>query len=514
MATRRLSMRKISEVLRLKFDLCLTHREIAKGIGISAGTVSEYVSLAKAAGITWPLPVDMTEEKLYQHLYQPVPQGTKRPQPDWGSVHQELRRKGVTLLLLWREYRDTYPNGLGYTRFCCVYQAFVKTLSPVMHQIYKGGEKCFVDYAGMTIPWVDLKNSEIHQAQVFVGCLGASNYTYVEATATQTLPDWISSHVRMFEFFNGVPLLLVPDNLKAGVCKAHCYDPDINPNYQYFSEHYGVAIVPARVRKPRDKAKVEAAVKFIENQILAPLRHCTFKTLGEINTEISLLLKIFNNRDFQKLPGSRVSQFELLDKPALKPLPLERYQYAVWKKARVNIDYHVTFENHHYSVPYRYIHKEVFLRVTATTLECFYKQDCIALHQRCRRPYVYSTLHEHMPANHQAYAKWTPERMKAWANKIGTATENFINQMIDARPFPEQAYRACLGVLRLGSRFGENRLEKACERALVMGVTRYKQIQTMLENNLDKLPLPLTLSQPPSLPAQHANVRGATYYHS
>ncbi len=513
MPTRRLSVRKIHVVLRMKFELKLTHREIAKSLNISAGTVGEYLRLAKAANISWPLVQGTSDDDLYARLYQPVAKGVQRPRPDWGYIHQELRRKGVTLILLWREYREIHSDGLGYTRFCCEYQAYAKTLSPVMRQIYKGGEKCFVDYAGMTVPWIELQSGEIFEAQIFVGNLGASNYTYVEATPTQALPDWIGSHVRMFEFFGGVPHILIPDNLKAGVSKAHRYDPDINPNYQYFGEHYSVAIVPARVAEPRDKAKVEAAVKFIENQILAVLRNHTFTSIAQINAAIAPLLKVFNEKGFQKLPGTRRSQFESLDKPALKSLPLERYEYSTWKKARVNIDYHVVFENHYYSVPYVHIHREISLRATSKTVEIFYKNERIAVHKRNYQKYAYTTLNKHMPAHHRAYAKWTPERLKAWAGKIGQATADFITQMIAARPFPEQAYRACLGVLRLGNRYGELRLEKACERALLVGATRYRQIQTILENNMDKLPLP-NAEPSQALPSHHENVRGSIYYYS
>ena len=513
MPNRRLSMRKIQEVLRLKFELKLTHRDIAKSLNISAGTVGEYLRLAKAATMSWPLPTNMKDDELYAALYQPAVRGIKRPRPDWSYFHQELRREGVTLLLLWREYRETFTDGLGYTRFCCEYRAYAKTLSPVMRQIYKGGEKCFVDYAGMTVSWIDPQSGEIFEAQIFVGNLGASNYTYVEATVTQALPDWIGSHVRMFEFFGGVPHMLIPDNLKAGVSQAHRYDPDINPNYQYFGEHYGVAIVPARVAEPRDKAKVEASVKFIENQILAALRNHTFTSIAEINAAIAPLLKTFNEKEFQKLPGNRHSQFELLDKPALKALPPERYEYCTWKKARVNIDYHVVFENHYYSVPYLHIHREIFLRVTSKTIEIFYKNERIAAHKRSHQKYAYTTLKKHMPPHHHAYAKWTPERLKTWADKIGKATAAFITHMIATRPFPEQAYRACLGVLRLGKRYGELRLEKACERALFIGATRYRQVQTILENNMDKLPLP-NVQAGQTLPSHHENVRGPIYYHS
>jgi transposase len=505
-------MRKISEVLRLKFQLKLSHREIGQSQNISPGTVGEYLSRAKAAGIAWPLPEGMDEEALYAILYKPVKnQNSFRPRPNFEYIHQELRRKGVTLLLLWREYREQHANGLGYTRFCIEYAGYSKQFSPVMRQIYKGGEKCFVDYAGMTVPWICHQTGEIHAAQVFVGSLGASNFTFTEATATQTLPDWFGSHVRMFEYFGGVPQVLVPDNLKSGVKKAHHYDPDINPNFQLLGEHYGIAIVPARAVKPRDKAKVEASVKFVEMQILAPLRNRTFTSVAEINAAIKPLLKEFNERNFQKLSGTRRSQFEILDKPALKPLPPERFEHSNWKKARVNIDYHVAFEKHNYSVPYHFIHQEIYVRATNKIVECFYKGKQIAIHERSNKQHAYSTLKAHMPRNHQEQAEWTPDRLKFWATKTGKFTKEFIEHLIASRSFPEQAFRACLGVLRLGKRFGEDRLEKACERALMMGADRYQQIESILKRGLDKLPLNENDNKE-FLPSNHENVRGSAYY--
>lgn len=506
-------MRKISEVLRLKYELKFSHRKIAQSLNISPSTVGEYLAFAKAAGIiSWPLPEGMDDDGLYELLYRPVKdKKALRPRPNYEYIHQELRRKGVTLMLLWREYRDQHSDGLGYTRFCVEYAKFAKQLEPVMRQKYKGGEKCFVDYAGMIVPWIDRHTGEIYEAQIFVGSLGASNFTFAEATASQKLSDWAGSHVRMFEFFGGVPHILIPDNLRSGVKKSHIYDPDINPNFQFLGEHYGTAIVPARAIKPRDKAKVEASVKFVEQQILAPLRNHTFTSIAEINAAIKPLLKQFNDRKFQKLSGTRRSQFEAIDKPALKPLPPDRFEYAVWKKVRVNIDYHVSFEKHNYSVPYQYIHQELYLRATSKIIECFYKGKQIAMHERNSKEHGYSTIKEHMPKNHQEHAKWTPQRLKSWALKTGKFTADFIEQLITSRPFPEQSYRACLGVLRLGKRFGENRLENACRRALMMGANRYHQIESILKKGLDKLPIE-EADTIEILPQHHENLRGGNYY--
>ena len=379
-----------------------------------------------------------------------------------------------------------------------------------MRQVYKAGEKSFVDYAGMTMPFIDISTGEIHEAEIFVGALGASQYTFCEATATQNLSDWIQSHVRMWEYFGGVTTMVVPDNLKSGVTKSHRYDPDVNANYQHLGEHYGFAIVPARVREPKDKAKVENAVGCVERQILAPLRHQTFTSVGEINAAIKSRLEVFNQQRFQKMELSRQTLFETVDKPALKPLPSCRYELCEWLKAKVHIDYHVTVDKHHYSVPYQYIHQAIDIRLTNKTIECFYQSKRIASHPRSYAQYRHTTLKEHMPEAHRAHAEWTPERMKRWAAKIGQKTQQFIDHMIASRAFPEQAYRSCLGVLRLGNRYGEERLEKACEIALEAGATRYQQVELILKNKVDVL-RPESKSTTTTA-IHHDNIRGAQYY--
>ncbi|WP_415076889.1 IS21 family transposase [Legionella sp.] len=502
-------MRKISEVFRMRFELKRSYRDIARSLNISISTVNDYLARGKTAGYSWPFPEGLSEETLYEKLFLPTVQIKNRPLPEWEHVHKELRKKGVTLRLLWREYRDTHPTGVGYTQFCHYYGDYKKTITPVMRQIHQAGEKCFVDYAGMKMPWIDVSTGELQEAEVFVGCLGASQYTFVEATKTQRLPDWISSHVNMFDFFGGVTEIVVPDNLKSGVSKAHRYDPDINANYQLLGEHYRVAIVPARAREPKDKGKVENAVGCVERIILASLRHCTFTSIAEINQAIQKRLTDFNSQLFQKMQTSRRELFELIDQPALKSLPAEKYAYAYWKKAKVHIDYHVTFDDHHYSVPCQYIHQPVEIRATSKLIECFYKGRRIAVHVRSYRQYGYSTIEEHMSASHKAYAKWTPERMKRWAEKTGPETLAFIDYMISARPFPQQAYRACLGVLRLGEKFGEARLEKACEKALKIGAKRYQQVHDILKNHLEDLPVQESESTQMSA---HKNIRGPHYY--
>lgn len=508
----RLSMRKISEIFRQHHQLGNTYRQIARSLNISTSTVSSYLERGKAAGWSWPLPA-LSEDELHNRLFpnESKHANKKKPVPDWEWVNQELSRKGVTLRLLWQEYRQTMPDGLSYGKFCDAFRVYRKSISPVMHQVHKAGEKCFVDYAGMTVPWIDAETGEIHEAQIFIGCLGASQFTFIEATATQQLPDWIQSHTHMFEFFGGVPTIVVPDNLKSGVTKAHRYDPDVNANYQLMGEHYGVAIVPARAVSPKDKAKVENIVGTIERQVLAVLRDETFTGIAEINEAIKPLGNKLNTQSFQKMQTSRQQLFESIDRPALKPLPSTRYQFSVWKKAKINIDYHFIFEKHFYSVPWQYIHHAVDIRSTVNTVECFYKGERIAAHAKNTKRYGYTTLEAHMPPAHLAHKQGSsPERLKSWAEKIGPKTASFIQHMMTARPFPEQAYRACLGVLRLAAQYGEVRLEHACTRGLEVGATRYQQIQNMLKNNIENEPINETTH---SAVLHHHNIRGPKYYH-
>jgi len=385
MRNTRLTMRKIREILRLKHEQNLSNREIAQSVGISPSTVSQYVTRAKYIDLTWPLPNDLDEETLYKRLFPPPPLSPEieREMPDVAQIHQELKRhKGVSLQLLWHEYREHYPNGYGYSQFCLYYRNFVSTLNPTMRLTHRAGENFFVDYAGVTVPWIDKLTGEIHQAEIFVGVLGASSYTFVEATDSQSLRDWIGSHQRAFEFFGGVTQAVVPDNLKSGVSKAHIYDPDTNPTYQDMAIYYGVAILPARARKPRDKAKAEVAVQIVERWILARLRHQSFFTLAALNLAIKELLVDLNNRDFKKLPGTRKSQFDMIDKPALKPLPTSAYQYVEIKAARVHIDYHIEYDKHYYSVPHHLVKEQVEVQTSSTLISVYAYGQRVSSHPR------------------------------------------------------------------------------------------------------------------------------------
>jgi transposase len=504
-------MRKIREVLRLRWEQGLSHRQIVASCRIGQGTVVEYLRRARAAGLTWPLPAALTDAELEHRLFPPpatVP-AAERPLPDWLAVHRELRKKGVTLLLLWEEYRSDHPKAYGYSRFCELYQQWRQAAEPRMRQVHKAGEKLFVDYAGQTVPVADRATGAIREAQIFVATLGASSYIYAEATWTQALPDWIGAHVRAFAHLGGVPELVVPDNLKAGVTAASYYEPDLNPTYQELARYYGIAVVPARVRKPRDKAKVENGVQQVERWVLAPLRNRTFFSLVELNGAIREQLRALNGRSGPGLPASRRELFESLERPALRPLPAQPYELAVWKKARVHIDYHVQVEHHYYSVPYRLVRQEVEVRLTAATVELFHRGERVASHRRSERRHGFTTLPEHMPAGHRAYAERDRDRLLQRARECGAATEELFHQILAARRHPEQGYRACLGILRLAQVHGAERLERASQRALEVGALSYRSLQAILKHRLEEQPLP---EEPSSAPLQHPNIRGADYY--
>ncbi|MEQ1916478.1 MAG: IS21 family transposase [Gallionella sp.] len=511
MANNRLSMRKITEALRLHFECGRTQREISRAIGASPTTVGEYLRRAKAAGFSYPLPAELDETAVEQRLFPPpVPVDVVRAEPDWVKVHNELRKKSVTLELLWQEYKSDNPDGYRYSWFCEHYRLWAGKLSVSMRQTHTPGEKLFVDYAGQTMPVIDGSSGEIRQAQLFVAVLGASNYTFAEATWSQQLPDWIGSHVRCFEFMGGVTEILVPDNLKSGVKHPSYYDPELNPTYRDLAEHYGITVLPARSRKPKDKAKVEGGVLIVERWILARLRNQRFFSLAELNRAIAGLLIELNARAFKKLPGCRLSAFLEMDRPALRPLPENRYQYAEWKMARVGIDYHVEVTGHYYSVPYQFARQEVDVRYTETTVEAFHRGKRIAAHARNTQKGRHTTVDEHMTPGHQQVAGWSAKRLLDWAQGIGSQTHAAVEAMLGSRKHPQQSYRACLGVLRMAKTYGNARLEAACDRALRLNATNYRSISSILKNGLDRVAETSTQTR---LPLTHSNVRGPEYYH-
>ena len=514
MSRKRISMRKIKEVLRLRFEGGLSFDAIGQSCNIGHTTVGEYLRRAKDAGLRWPLPEDMDDSALENLLYpRSLCRDTDRPVPDWQYVHKELKKKNVTLFLVWQEYKETYPDGYEYSWFCRRYKEWSGTIDVTMRFNHRAGEKLFVDYAGHTIPIINKSTGQITEAQVFVATLGASNYTYAEATWTQSLPDWIGSHTRALRFLKGVPEIIVPDNLKSGVNKSCRYEPDLNPTYQDMASHYGCAIIPARIRSPKDKAKVETGVKTVEQWILARVRNIQFFSLTDCNKTIRKLLDDLNSRPFQKMSGTRRSMFEDLDRPALKPLPCEPYTYAEWKKAKPHIDYHIEAKGFYYSVPYQLVKKKMDVRITHNIIEIFYKGKRMASHTRSYDPSKrYSTVPEHMPTSHQKYLDWTPQRVIRWASKTGTATAQTMKIVMKSRVHPQHGFRSCMGIMSLGKEYSQDRLEAACSRALAIGSPSYKSIQAILKKGLDRLPPQKEVPQQTSF-ITHSNIRGPEYYH-
>jgi len=511
MPQERLSMRKIQEVLRLKWQSGLSNRVIARSCSISPTTVSEYIRRAQEVGLSWPLPEAVDEDQLYGMLFPNPDPPSERiiPQPDWEYIKRELRRKGVTRRLLWLEYREAHPDGIGYSRFCELYRLWAKKLDPPMRQDHKAGERMFVDYAGQTMSVVDPETGEIRQTHIFIAVLGASSYAYAEAHWAEDLPNWIAGHVAAFSYFGGVPEIVTPDNPKVGVKHPSRYEPDLNPTYLDMAKHYGTVVLPARIHKPKDKAKVEVGVQVVERWILARLRNRRFFSLAELNQAIREQLEKLNGRTMEHLGNSRRELFEELDQPALKPLPIEPYEFAVWKKAKVHIDYHVEFEKHYYSVPHELISEKVWIRATRYTVEIFHKHRRVSSHPRSRARGRHTTRIEHMPANHRHYAEWSPERFLRWAEQIGPQARNLIEAALNSRRHPQQAYRTCLGILNLAKRYTKERLEAASKRALAFGIHSYKGIKNILDAGLDQVPVekPVTKHLDP-----HANIRGPSYY--
>jgi transposase len=515
MATERVPMQKIREILRLKWVAGRSHREAARSLGVSAGAVAAAVGRARAAAVTWDAVEALSDDALERTLYGPTPAAIAgaRAEPDLAAIHQELRRPGVTLELLHVEYLAAHPTGYRYAAFCARYRAWRARQRLSRRQVHKAGEKAFVDYAGMRPTIVDPATGEVIAVELFVAVLGASNYTFAEATRTQQSADWIGSHVRAVEFFGGVPAVWVPDQLRTGVTRPCRYEPGVQRTYAEWAQHYQTVVLPARPAKPRDKAKVEVAVQVAERWILAQLRHETFFSLAALNARIRELLTTLNARPMKGYGGrSRRDLFEQFDQPALQPLPAERFVHADWLRARVNIDYHVEVDRHYYSVPHPLVHETVDVRLSATTVEIFQRGTRVWLHARSAQPGRHTTVAAHMPKAHRAHQEWSPSRLVRWGATIGAETATLVEQILASRPHPEQGYRSCLGLLRLAKRYGPARLNAACARAVAVGARSYRHVDSMLRHGLDQHPLPL--DAPDARPAiTHANVRGPAYYH-
>jgi transposase len=514
-----MSMRKLKDVLRLRFELDLSHRQIARSCDIGLGTVHDYLQRAEAAGVKWPLPEGWDEQRLEAALFavnQPstppkAEEDSGKALPDFAKIHEQRQRhRHLTLQLLWEEYKQASPDGLGYSRFCELYQRWRGKLDVVLRQEYKAGEKMFVDWAGATIPIHDREGGITQAGHLFVAVLGASSYTYAEVTADEQMENWLGAHMRAFEFYGGVPKLLVPDNTKTGVNKACRYDPELNPTYQEMALHYGVGVVPARPYKPRDKAKVESGVLLIERWIIAALRHHRFFSVIDVNKAVRELLERVNQKPFRKRPGSRASLFLELDKPALRALPAEGFDMSQWTRARVNIDYHVAFDSNYYSVPYNLVHAVVEIRSTPTTVEILHKGQRVASHLRGHGHGKTITVHEHRPKSHQAHLEWTPSRMVNWAQNIGPHTAQLFERILADKPHPEMGYRGCLGLIRLAEQYTPQRMEAAAQRALLTGASNYHSVKSILKHSLDAMPV--AKPTPPKTAPPHDFIRGSEYF--
>jgi transposase len=519
MAAERLSMRQIREMLRQKWLLGRSHRAICASVGVSTGAVSALLSRATARGLTWEVVQSLDDEALEALLYTRTAQGQSlRAAPDPAYIHAERKKPGVTLELLHLEYLEHEPNGLRYSQFCERYRRWVKSHRLSMRQVHRAGEKLFVDYSGKR-PWiVSPKTGEVTEVELFVAVLGASNYTYAEATRTQRSADFITAHVRCFEFLGGVPRDVVPDQLKSGVTHACRYEPEIQRTYEELAQHYETTILPARPAHPKDKAKVERAVQVVQRWILARLRHQTFFTLAELNAEIGRLCEELNGRTMKTYGASRRALFERLDKPALRALPSERFVFGEWSTARVNIDYHVDVSGHYYSVPHGRAHDArgertvVDVRAGANTIEIYVGSERIASHVRSDERGRHTTSAEHMPVAHRSHAEWSPSRIISWAQAMGPETAKLVTAILEERRHPEQGYRSCLGILRLSKKYGVERLEAACARAVTVRARSYRHLDAILKKGLDRVALPAAAEDETRVVTRE-NVRGPGYYH-
>lgn len=516
MRGRQIEMHHIREVLRLKATGA-SNRMIAGCLGIARSTVADVIARAAAAGLIWPEASALSDGGLAAALFKRTAQspqlGVRRhAEPDWAAIHLELKRPHVTLMLLWEEYRAEHPDGYGYSRFCELYRGFEGRLAPTMRQTHVAGEKLFVDFAGGTVPvLIDGRTGKTRAAQIFVATLGASSYTYAKATWTQTTADWVGAQTGALTFFGGAPALIVPDNPKAAIVKACLFEPAVQRTYADFAAHFNIAVLAARPRKPRDKAKVESGVQLVQRWILARLRDRRFSSLAELNGAIRVLVHDLNHRRMRRLKTTRAALFAAVEKHTLRPLPVEPYVYAEWKIAWVGLDYHVDVGGHYYSVPYRHLRAQVDVRIAARTVEIFLNGERIAAHLRQATCGRHTTQDDHMPETHRAYKNMTVDKVTASADRIGASTGMLVRLIIEAKHHPLQGVRSGLGVISLARQFGPERVEAACLRALQHGARNYGSVKSILENNLDQRPS--VKPEPDARPiGAHANVRGRTYY--
>ncbi len=514
-------MRRVREMLKLRLDAGLSLQEVAFRSGIARSTLRAMVSRFENSGLPWPLPLDLSDAELEARLYGDA--GSKRghrskPEPDWALIYRELRgNKHVTLETLWSEYAEAHPDGYRYSRFCELYASWAKRLPVTMRQAHLGGDKLFVDYAGDTVPVIiDVRTGKTQDAHIFVAVMGGSSLTFAHASWTETLPAWIDAHIQAFAYFGGAPRLLVPDNPKVAVIKACFYDPQVNRTYGEMAAYYGTALLPARPRRPRDKAKVERAVLIIERWLLGRLRRRRFHSLAEVNTAIAeLLIWLNDQRVLRYIQRTRRQLFDVVDAPLLTPLPAEPYTFAEWRVRKVGMDYHVDIDGHFYSVPYRYARATVELRATLRTVEIFFEGDRIAVHRRASGNGKHTTIADHMPSSHRRHKSWTIETIMQEAATIGPSAELLCRLIFEGRPHPEQGVRSCRGIVNLARGFGAPRVEAACLRALEIGARAYGPVRSILDKKLDGLPAQhLRGATPQAEPEiEHVNIRGSGYYH-
>jgi transposase len=513
MATERLAMHRLKEILRQKLVLRRSHRQVAKSVGVSVGFVSGVVTRVAALGLDGEQLDALDEAALEDTLYPPrTASAGSRPLPDPAQMHLELRRAGVTLQLLHLEYLEQHPEGYRYTRYCDVYRAWLAKRSPTMRQTHVAGDKMFVDYSGKRPRILDKATGEATEVELYVAVLGASNYTYAEATFTQRVPDFVASTTRALAFFGGVPRAIVPDQLKSAVIVASRYEPGLQRSFDELGRHYGTTILPARPASPRDKAKVEVSVQIVQRWILARLRNQVFYTLGELNARVQELLADLNARIMKLYKASRSELFERFDRPALTALPVDTFECAAWKKVVLNVDYHVAFEDHFYSAPHTLIDEELWVRATTTSVEILHRSSRVASHARSYVRFQHTTVMAHMPTSHQKHAEWTPSRILGWASTVGPRTEELAQAILVERRHPEHGYRSCLGLFRLAKRYGNERVEAACARAIGVSARSYRHVESILKHGFDRAPALDTESRE-SGNIVHENLRGRDYYH-
>ena len=509
---RHVTMKDIRSILRLTFEQGLSVRAVSDRLKLSKTTVATYLLRARESGLAcWPLPAGSNEDAI---IARALFQRAGRPprddcEPDWAHIATELKRKGVTLTLLWQEYRANHPDGYGYTWFCGQFRTFQNRTSASFRNRHEAGAVMQTDYAGHTIPITAPGTGEVHKAQIFVAILGASSYTFVWASLSQKLPDWIEAQCRALAFFGGVPKAIVCDNLKAGVIKPLWFEPTVNPTFEAMAEHYDTTVLPTRPRKPRDKGKVEGAVLIVERWILARLRNQCFFSIDTLSVAIADLLNDLNNRPMRHIGKSRHEVFEQIEKAALGPLPDQPFEYAEWKRAKVHPDYHVEVDHCFYSVPHRLIGRMVDVRLTHRMVEIFYQHQRVTLHTRRGQRGGHTTVREHMPKAHQRHAGMTPEGLIHRAAKTGYHAAALVERLMRERQHPEQGYRSALGILSLNRKYGPERLEAACDRALSNNTVSYSSVRSILSSGLDRIADP---PAPPKPAPIHDNIRGRAYY--